>query len=82
MLRPGATLRGTSCVTGRGMRQDALIAMLRRAGVFGNAPRAGDIDAWLTEFGLESVRVEPSGAIEFFEARLPLADMREVNRDR
>jgi len=35
VLRPGGTLRGTSCVTGRGPRQDALIAMSRRAGVFG-----------------------------------------------
>jgi ubiquinone/menaquinone biosynthesis C-methylase UbiE len=36
VLKPGGTLRGTSCVTGRGPRQDVLIAMLRRAGVFGN----------------------------------------------
>jgi SAM-dependent methyltransferase len=71
VLRPGGTLRGTSCVTGRGLRSDALIAMSRRAGVFGNPPRTGDIETWLTEFGLESVRVEPSGAIEFFEAQLP-----------
>jgi SAM-dependent methyltransferase len=71
VLRPGGTLRGTSCVTGRGLRSDALIAMSRRAGVFGNPPRTGDIETWLTEFGLESVRVESSGAIEFFEAQLP-----------
>ncbi|MDT5325956.1 MAG: hypothetical protein QOF25_3108 [Mycobacterium sp.] len=71
VLGPGGTLRGTSCVTGRGLRQDALIAGLRRVGVFGNAPHTGDIDAWLTEFGLDVITVEPSGAIEFFEARLP-----------
>ena len=70
VLRPGGTLRGTSCVTGRGMRQDALIAMLRRAGVFGNAPRAGEIDTWLREFGFETVTIEHSGAVEFFEAKL------------
>ena len=70
VLRPGGTLRGTSCVTGRGMRQDALIAMLRRAGVFGNAPRAGEIETWLKELGFAIVTVEHSGAVEFFEAKL------------
>ena len=71
VLRPGGTLRGTSCVTGRGPRQDALIALSRRAGVFGNTPRTGEIEKWLTEFGLDVVTLEPSGAVEFFEARLP-----------
>jgi ubiquinone/menaquinone biosynthesis C-methylase UbiE len=71
VLRPGGTLRGTSCVTGRGPRQDALIAMSRRAGVFGNTPRTGQIEHWLKEFGLDVVTLERSGAIEFFEARSP-----------
>jgi ubiquinone/menaquinone biosynthesis C-methylase UbiE len=71
VLRPGGTLRGTSCVTGCGPRQDALIAMSRRAGVFGNPPHTGEIEKWLTEFGLDVVTLERSGAIEFFEARLP-----------
>jgi ubiquinone/menaquinone biosynthesis C-methylase UbiE len=74
VLRPGGTVRGTSCVTGRGLRKDALIAMLRAAGVFGNAPRAGDIETWLRESGLDVVTLERSGAIEFFEARLPLGE--------
>jgi hypothetical protein len=69
--RPGGTLRGTSCVTGRGPRKDAVTAMLRRAGVFGNAARAGDIEHWLREFGLDVVTLDPSGALEFFEARSP-----------
>jgi ubiquinone/menaquinone biosynthesis C-methylase UbiE len=72
VLRPGGTLRGTSCVSGRGPRQDALIAMLRRAKVFGNAPHAGEIKQWLKELGLDVVTLERSGAVEFFEARLPL----------
>jgi ubiquinone/menaquinone biosynthesis C-methylase UbiE len=72
VLRPGGTLRGTSCVTGRGPRQDALIAILRRGGVFGNPPRTGEIEKWLTEFGLDVVTLERSGAVEFFEARSPL----------
>jgi ubiquinone/menaquinone biosynthesis C-methylase UbiE len=70
VLRPGGTLRGTSCVTGRGMRKDALIATLRRAGVFGNAPHTGDIETWLREFGFDVVSVEQSGAVEIFEAKL------------
>jgi ubiquinone/menaquinone biosynthesis C-methylase UbiE len=71
VLKPGGTLRGTSCVTGRGPRKDALIAMLRRAGAFGDAPRAGQIKTWLGELGFDVVTLEHSGAVEFFEARLP-----------
>ena len=71
VLRPGGTLRGTSCVRGRGSRKDAVIALSRRAGVFGNTPRTGEIEKWLTEFGLDVVTLERSGAIEFFEARSP-----------
>lgn len=70
VLKPGGTLRGTSCVRGRGPRQDVLIAILRRAGVFGNAPRIGEIETWLKELGLEIVTFEHSGAVEFFEAKL------------
>ena len=72
VLRPGGTLRGTSCVTGQGPRQDALIAMSRRAGVFGNTPHTGEIERWLGEFGLDVLTLERSGAVEFFEARLPI----------
>jgi ubiquinone/menaquinone biosynthesis C-methylase UbiE len=71
VLRPGGTLRGTSCVIGCGPRKDAIIALSRRAGVFGNPPRTGQVEHWLKEFGLD-VTVEHSGAVEFFEARLPL----------
>lgn len=71
VLKPGGTLRGNSCVTGHGRRKDALIAIYRRARVFGNTPQAGEIEAWLLELGLEPVTVERSGSIEFFQARLP-----------
>ena len=74
VLRSGGILRGTSCVTGRGPRKDALIAMLRRGGVFGNTPHTGEIERWLKEFGLDVVSLEPSGGIEFFEARLPFGE--------
>ena len=70
VLKPGGTLRGTSCVRGCGPRKDAVIAMARRAGVFGNTPHTGEIEVWLREFGLDVVSLELSGAIEFFEAKL------------
>jgi hypothetical protein len=44
--------------------------MLRRAGVFGNAPHAGQIETWLREFGFGVLTTEHSGAVEFFEAKL------------
>jgi hypothetical protein len=43
-------------------------------GVFGNTAHAGEIEHWLTEFGLDAVTLKPSGAIEFFEARSPVRD--------
>ena len=69
VLKPGGTLRGTSCVRGRGARQDALIALSRRAGVFGNTPRTGEIETWLRELGF-AVTFDYSGAVTFFEAKL------------
>lgn len=71
VLKPGGALRGTSCVTGRGRRSDALIAIFRALETFGNTPRAGAIEAWLGELGFERVVVERSGAVEFFEAHRP-----------
>jgi ubiquinone/menaquinone biosynthesis C-methylase UbiE len=82
VLRPGGTLRGTSCVTGRGRRQDAFIATLRRAGVFGNAPHAGEIETWLGDLGFDVVTLEHSAAVELFEAQLACADVEEVHSDR
>jgi hypothetical protein len=40
-----------------------------RAGVFGNAPRAGQIETWLRELDFDVVTIEHSGAVQFFEAR-------------
>jgi hypothetical protein len=45
--------------------------------VFGNTPHAGDIETWLSEFGLDVVTLECSGAIEFFEARLPAGEQKD-----
>jgi hypothetical protein len=46
--------------------------MSRRAGVFGNPPHTGQIDKWLQELGLDVVTLKRSGAVEFFEAQLPI----------
>jgi hypothetical protein len=48
--------------------------MLRRARVFGNPPHTGEIEKWLKGFGLDVMTLERSGAVEFFEARLPLRE--------
>ena len=70
VLRPGGTLRETSCVTGRGPRQDALIAMLRRAGVvWKRTARRRDRNV-VEELGFNAVTLEHSRAVEFFEAKL------------
>jgi SAM-dependent methyltransferase len=74
VLKPGGTLRGTSCVTGKGPRQDALIAISRRLGIFGNTPHTGNIETWLTELGLDITTLKTSGAIESFEAQLPIQE--------
>jgi SAM-dependent methyltransferase len=81
VLRPGGTLRGTSCVTGAGPRKDAIIAMSRRAGVFGNPPHTGQIEKWLRELGLDVVTLKRSGAVEFFEARSPLPKQADSTGD-
>jgi hypothetical protein len=40
-------------------------------------PHAGDVETWLAEYGLDVVTFERSGAIEFFEARLPSGEKAE-----
>ena len=46
--------------------------MSRRAGVL-ETPRAQANEKWLKEFGLD-VTLERGGAVEFFEARLPVSE--------
>ena len=71
VLKPEGTLRGTSCVTGRGPRSTMPDRHPAPCGALGNAPRAGEIETWLRQLGLD-VKLERSGAVEFFEARLPI----------
>ena len=73
VLRPSGVLRGTSVVTGAGVRQDALIALFRRRGDFGAPGSADDLRGWLDGAALADVRVEPSGAVAFFTAAKPPA---------
>jgi ubiquinone/menaquinone biosynthesis C-methylase UbiE len=69
VLRPGARLRGTSVVTGTGMRQDAFIAFNQRAGTFGRVGRLEELRAWLDDAGLVDVEAERSGALALFKGR-------------
>lgn len=68
-LRPGARLVGTAAVRGAGARQDALIGLYRRIGVFGQVGTADDVRAWAAGAGLEEVRLQRSGAILRLDAR-------------
>lgn len=70
-LRPGARLVGTAAVRGAGARQDALIELYRRIGVFGEVGTADDIRAWAAGAGLEDVQLQRSGAIVRIDARQP-----------
>ncbi|KBZ61898.1 class I SAM-dependent methyltransferase [Mycobacterium colombiense] len=73
VLKPGGILRGSTCVRGRGRRQDRFVTVLQAAGFFGDTPRAGDVQRWLGEAGLEVVMARHSGSVELFEALRPRA---------
>jgi len=71
VLKPGGKLRGTAVVDGKGLRHDAIITLFRRISVFGETTTAEQLRASLDEAGFAQVRVEPSGALAFFNARKP-----------
>ncbi|MDN3358390.1 class I SAM-dependent methyltransferase [Actinomadura sp. DC4] len=71
VLRPGGTLRGSAVVTGAGVRQDALVALLRRTGDFGEPGSAADLRAWLEAAGLRAGAVTVTGALACFSAVKP-----------
>jgi ubiquinone/menaquinone biosynthesis C-methylase UbiE len=73
VLRAGGRLRGTSAVTGAGIRQDALIRLYRRAGIFGRCGSVDEVRGWLEEAGLADVEVDRSGAVASFRAVRPSA---------
>jgi SAM-dependent methyltransferase len=69
VLRPGGTLRGSTVLTGQGRRQDILIRLWTRLGMFGPGGSAAELRSWLSDAGLSRIRVEISGAIGFFSAQ-------------
>lgn len=71
VLKPGGILRGSTCVRGRGWRQDRFVTALQAAGFFGNTPHAGDVQRWLDDAGLDVVVARHSGSVELFEAHRP-----------
>lgn len=71
VIKPGGVLRGSTCVRGRGWRQDRFATALRAAGFFGNTPWAGDVELWLRDSGLDVSVARHSGSVELFEAVRP-----------
>ncbi|MCA2265682.1 SAM-dependent methyltransferase [Mycobacterium marseillense] len=71
VIKPGGVLRGSTCVRGRGWRQDRFVTALRGAGFFGNTPQAGDVERWLRDSGLDVLVARHSGSVELFEAVRP-----------
>ena len=67
-LRPGARLVATAAVRGAGRRQDALIALYRRLGIFGPGGTVEDLAGWARQAGLDDVHIRRSGAIARLDA--------------
>ena len=69
VLRPGARLVGATFVRGRdSLRQRLLIRP--GAGDFGRVGTHSEVEAWLTAAGFEPSKIERSGPMLFFDARL------------
>jgi ubiquinone/menaquinone biosynthesis C-methylase UbiE len=68
-LRPGGRLVGDSVIRGARRRSDALIAVYRRAGVFGPVPDLAELRSWLDAAGLRDLQLARSGSIAHFDAR-------------
>jgi SAM-dependent methyltransferase len=60
-LRPGGRLVGDSAIRGAGRRYDALIAVYRRAGVFGRVPDLAELRSWLDAAHLRDLRLQAVG---------------------
>lgn len=67
-LKPGGRLIGDAAVRGAGWRQDALITVFQRVGMFGPGGTAEDLQSWLTDAGLRADRTQQSGAAVHFAA--------------
>jgi ubiquinone/menaquinone biosynthesis C-methylase UbiE len=69
--RRGAPFIGSMLVLGAGRRQDRALRHAERTGAAGPGGTTEDLRRWLTDAGLEDVRVDSSGAIAVFESRRP-----------
>lgn len=67
-LAPGGRLVGDAVVGGAGYRQDVMIKVFRRAGLFGPGGTVDDLRGWLTGAGLRIDKLQLSGAIAHFVA--------------
>jgi SAM-dependent methyltransferase len=67
-LAHGGRLIGDAIVSGAGRRQDLIIGMFQRAGLFGPGGRKDDLQSWLTGAGLRIDFLRPSGALVHFGA--------------
>jgi ubiquinone/menaquinone biosynthesis C-methylase UbiE len=67
VLKPGGTLRGSSIVTGGGRRQDGVISVYERAGIFGVTPSLESLRGWIQAAGVDNVEIKTSGAMASFE---------------
>ncbi|GAA3838619.1 class I SAM-dependent methyltransferase [Sphaerisporangium flaviroseum] len=69
ILRPGGRLQGTAVVRGSGLRQDAVISLFQRRGIFGTVGSAENLTCWLAAAGLREISVDRDGAVAYFSAR-------------
>jgi SAM-dependent methyltransferase len=67
-LAPDGRLIGDAVVRGAGRRQDLIVGMFQRAGLFGPGGRMDDLQNWLTGAGLRIDFLRPSGALVHFAA--------------
>lgn len=67
-LAPGGRLIGDTVVRGAGRRQDLIIALFQRAGLFGPGGSIDEVQNWLTGAGLRIDFLRPSGALVHFGA--------------
>ena len=74
VIKPGGTLRGSSVVTGAGRRQDALVGVYERAGIFGVTPSPAELRGWIEAAGVDNLKLETSGAMASFEGVLKRSD--------
>ncbi|MBP2323151.1 ubiquinone/menaquinone biosynthesis C-methylase UbiE [Kibdelosporangium banguiense] len=74
VLRSGGRLQGTAIVRGAGRRQDKIIEVNQRLGVFGVTGTYADLEHSLHRAGLAGIRIERSGAMAFFTATRPMPE--------